>query len=309
MPAFDEDYSSGRLYIKKRPVARRHRRARSILELKRELGELGERANADDDSRRKLCRRLLQVAAPRELGDLMKTMHRPTLAHRCVDIKGYPVGMIWFCLQGDDECRDAYHQKEEDMRLLWASTERLVLLDLKAFLDDEAQKQRLHAWLASAEGITLDALEICMDHELFDGDTPGSDSHRWTVREYAQMAFDTLYKNRTDLPDEALVPLASETFTVASRLRRGAWILHAEAGNVLEIRTGEGDEEAFLQFRVVAKDEWRCLPYRTHVNEGSLHVAADSSRITVRIAKPPYTGGTRTTWPLRNGSTWRAATV
>jgi hypothetical protein len=68
--------------------------------------------------------------------------------------------MIWFCLQGGNA-----YQKEED-KLLWASTERLVLLDLKAFLDDEAQKQRLRAWLASAEGITLDALEICMDREL-----------------------------------------------------------------------------------------------------------------------------------------------
>ena len=215
------------------------------------------------------------------------TLKNVSLSHSHLgygDTEGYQVGMIWFCDDSDSQCGEFYHNNANEDTLLRVRAEELVLLDFKSFLEDEAEKRKLRAWLDSSENITLDNLEIAMDHDAQRGlSFRGRDSDL-DSRAFASEVYNVMYQvgpgqldaNRDDwsLPDEALVPLESETFVVPpdGPVKGKPWTIEADVGNIVEIST-EASDSRWL-FRKVDKEEWSRFPYRAHMAQMSIGVAA-----------------------------------
>lgn len=289
--SFDERFSAGNLRIEGRLCTQTGRqrgwsRHELVRRLKRDrdgsepraLGKLG---------KRQLCRMLFDHVRVHESLPLV-TLKDVSLSHSNLgfdgDTEGYQVGMIWFCDDSDSQCGEFYHKNANEDTLLRAKAEELVLLDLKAFLEDEGEKRKLRAWLDSSQNITLDNLEIAMDHGAQSGLSFRRRDSDLDSRTFASEVYDVMYQvgpgqldaNRDDwvLPDEALVPLESETFVVPpdGPVKGKPWTLEADVGNIVEIST-EASDSRWL-FRKVDKEEWSRFPYRAHMANMSIGVAA-----------------------------------
>lgn len=288
--SFDERYIRGDLTILDRRCSQSTRRKGwTRLELIHKLKELTNRRSDlhttefHTFTKHQLCRALFDRV--RAYPSIFRIFDDVRLRHssvQSVDVPGYRMHMIWFCIAEDSHCTRFYHGRTKAHKLLQATAPRLILLNLKAFLENEEEKDRLRAWLGTEDEIALGALEDAMDNNAQSGLGYYEYDSDMNVREFAHRVFDVLYQTgpgyldakRDDdrLPEEALVPL-SHTFVVPHNgpKKNASWKLKSMVGNVIEV--SDDTNESHL-FRKVSKDEWKQYPYRAHMAEMSLGVAA-----------------------------------
>ena len=241
-------------------------------------------------SKRQLCQKLFDHANTNDTAIFRKFQNinlQHTVLHNSeVDVKGYQMEMIWFCASDDSQCIDFYQKRVKEDVLLKAEAVDLVLLDLKAFLENQEEKRSLKAWL-DTEGKDLDTLKDSMDSNALSGlgekDIKDyTDVDEMDVEEFALKVFDIMYQvgpNRLDanrerlLPEQALVPLSGSFIIPPSGPKKGqatSWDLKRQVENRIEITS----EHQSYWFKIVPKEMWEHYTYRAHMAYVSLGVAA-----------------------------------